>query len=330
MESSGSKISNEQVEEIFQFSILVVMTLFTAYVLAAIASSSLVLIMVNVEKEKKSRFQTAETTNRPTPKLVFPRPPNYRNVRMAVLDRNLFNSEGELPDETALNSDKEDEVVPQEFNLEAPCSKSQLPLELHGTIYSTPAGSSIAMVKEKDFTEVDVYRVGDVVIGHDAVTVVEILPRQIVFNNDGRKECLTVKNNDDVIERNKDLKQKEKDKRQNFADTLEAESGGTITLQSSWVEEQLGDGFGKIIQSARLVPSNSDNRVQGFKIYSIKSGTLFSKIGLKNGDLITKVNSTVLSEESGFALFQAFVDERDITIHALRGEQALTINIQIK
>ncbi|MFK7872388.1 MAG: type II secretion system protein N [Oligoflexales bacterium] len=332
MEVAGLQ-SSERVEKFFHYASFAAMTMFCAYVLAAIASASLVLIMVDLSPEsKRKQKKLSDSGSEASIKLVFPRLPNYRNVRVAVLERNLFNSEGELPDETALNDLSENNIAPQEFNAQAPCVPSALPLQLHGTIYSSPEGSSLAMVQEKDFAEMDLYRVGETLIGYDTATVVEILPRQVVLNHDGRKECLTVKDSENFVESNRkgSSRQGDGEEDEDEDQNEEGSQGGTVVLEGSWVEEQLGDGFGKIIQSARLVPNNSDNRVQGFKIYSIKSGTLFDKVGLKNGDLITKVNSTPLSQESGFALFQAFLDERDISIYALRGDQAMTINVQIK
>jgi type II secretory pathway component PulC len=64
----------------------------------------------------------------------------------------------------------------------------------------------------------------------------------------------------------------------------------------------------------------------------VDANSLFGKVCLKNGDVITQVNETSLQQpDQGFALYQAFQDERDVRINLLReGKTPMTITIQIK
>ena len=43
---------------------------------------------------------------------------------------------------------------------------------------------------------------------------------------------------------------------------------------------------------ARIVPARKEN---GFKLFSIKPGSIYKKIGLKNGDIIKSINGIDLS-----------------------------------
>lgn len=86
-----------------------------------------------------------------------------------------------------------------------------------------------------------------------------------------------------------------------------------------------------IIQSARMVPNTVGDNVQGFKLFAIKDGTLFDKVGLKNGDVVVAVNNTELNADNGFTLYQAFLDDSNITLSVLRdGKEKETITIEIK
>ena len=105
---------------------------------------------------------------------------------------------------------------------------------------------------------------------------------------------------------------------------------GVVLLESDWVEQELGDGFGKILQTSRLVPASKEGKFLGFKVFSITPGSLLEKVGLKNSDIITQVNDQILDAENGFALFQAFMDEREINIHTLRNNSSSVVRVQIK
>ena len=103
-------------------------------------------------------------------------------------------------------------------------------------------------------------------------------------------------------------------------------------MSSEWVEKELGPGFSKVIQSARLVPNTIDeDRVNGFKIFAIKPGTLFSKVGFRNGDIIQKVNDVSLEQvEQGFALYQTFQEDQEIVFNIVRKDNPKTISVMIK
>ncbi|MCP3169049.1 hypothetical protein [Myxococcus qinghaiensis] len=45
---------------------------------------------------------------------------------------------------------------------------------------------------------------------------------------------------------------------------------------------------------ARIVPSFKDGKSQGFKLFSIREGSLYDKLGFQNGDVIQRVNGISL------------------------------------
>jgi type II secretion system protein C len=197
---------------------------------------------------------------------------------------------------------------------------------LLGTIFLGDPKSSLATIKEDGYGEADIYAVGDLVVGNEDAIIADIGRNKVVINNRGKKECLAI----DLGE--KLLGLDDSGSPAKAAPMVLTNSDSSITLQSSYVESELGPGFGRIIQSARLVPHTLDNgSVNGFKIFAIEKGTLFDKIGLAEGDVITQVNNTVLQAESGFSLYQSFLDEREIKLRVLRNAQTpQTITVQIK
>jgi general secretion pathway protein C len=270
--------------------------------------------------------------------VTFKNSVNYHEMRKMIEERNIFNSEGKFPDEqdpTAKTDGAKSEA--KTFNIDGPCAKSTLNITLVGTIYMG-SDNSIATVKESGYAEVDVYKVGDTIVGSDAATVARVERQRLVINNNGIKECLELV---------KDGAQPASDGFPSASpisppDTsqpppapppaAEAVAGSDCSLEEKFVRDELGSGFSKIIQKARLVPNTVNNQVNGFKIFAIEPNSLFARAGLQNGDIITQVNDVSLKQpESGFALYQAFQDESEIRISILRsGSTPMMLTCRIK
>lgn len=252
---------------------------------------------------------------------------NTRDLQKIIKERNIFNSEGKFPEEK-IGAQGGGSLA--RFDINAPCNPTTLPIELLGTIYLGDRMKSLATVKDKAYSEADIYRVGDSIYGNEMAVVAAVERQKIIINNNGAKECIDLDKGDPNAAN---------DGFPSFGGTDfggmptgSSGAGSEITIESSYVEGELGPGFGKIVDAARLVPNTVDGGINGFKIFSIKGGTLFARIGLQNGDVITQVNETSMKQpEQGFALYQAFQDEKEVRIQLLRGgttPQNITVRIK--
>lgn len=246
---------------------------------------------------------------------------NYHSLQRVIKERNLFNSSGAFPEEVAGVSGGE-ESRSTNFDISAPCKKSTLNVSLVGTIYISD-NSSLATIQEQGFSEADIYREGDGIVGNESATLVKIERNRAIINNNGSKECLdlVVLPPKIVTESTKPVVIANGTKMGGGgAPEAPPPAGGDCNLQEKYVQDELGSGFATIIQKARFVPNTSDNQMNGFKIFAIEPQSLFARAGLQNGDIITQVNETSLKQpDQGFALYQAFNDEREVRIHILRG-----------
>ncbi|MFY2559023.1 hypothetical protein ACN469_15440 [Corallococcus terminator] len=50
----------------------------------------------------------------------------------------------------------------------------------------------------------------------------------------------------------------------------------------------------EVAMQARIVPAFKDGKSQGFKLFSIREGSLYDKLGFQNGDVIQRVNGISL------------------------------------
>jgi type II secretion system protein C len=260
---------------------------------------------------------------------------NYRDIQNAIMDRNVFNSEGKFPEEKDPSKGSEEQKSTSEFNINAPCKKPTASIELLGTIVADKDGVSVATVMESGYPEADIYKEGDLIIGNDQVTVVKIERNKIILNNNGIKECLELASGparpaDESFHAGDNSGGDNQAANSNNAPPQPA--GGDCSLDEKYVQDELGQGFGTIIQKARLVPNTTDNVMNGFKIFAIDRTSLLGKVGFQNGDIITQVNDVSLKQpEQGFALYQAFQEEREIRINVLRnGTTPMMITCRIK
>lgn len=242
-----------------------------------------------------------------------------------ILDRNLFNSSGELAPETALESDKQEKTSGLDFEA-VPCSNEKLPVSVLGTIFTGDPFSSFVTVKDAQVSYADTYKVGNLVIDYEDFEVYKVMRDQVEFRKGDQKICVTL----NVIGTEKGKKAggpgadkgNEQPKPENIVN---------LEFEAEELAEGIGPGYANILNSAKLIPALEGGNVIGFKLIAIKPDSLFKKMKFENRDIITEVNGVSLKDASeGFKLYQALQEEREINIRVLRGETVMTYMVRVK
>lgn len=241
----------------------------------------------------------------------------------AILARNVFDSENKLLPEDQL---KEEPKAIEPVKKDGPCPKSSAPIKLLGTILSKYREASMAFIVEKGFQDADVYYEEESLFDEGKITIVQIKRNMVVFDNKGTRECIV------ADEEAKKFAQKHISTRVKGEAEIVEEYGDVIMMDPAFVDDQLGPGFANILNKQRLVPSmDNAGKPNGFKIFSILSGSLFSRVGLKDGDVITNVNDHDLRDPSqGFKIFESIKEGKDVAITFERNGKKLQRFIKIK
>lgn len=80
-----------------------------------------------------------------------------------------------------------------------------------------------------------------------------------------------------------------------------------------------------------MVPNYDNGQVNGLKIFGIRGGSIFSDLGLQNGDVINNINGTAIdSLEKALPMLQLLKTESSYTIDITRGGTKQTMNISIQ
>jgi len=89
--------------------------------------------------------------------------------------------------------------------------------------------------------------------------------------------------------------------------------------------------FSTLLSQARVIPHFANGKADGFVINNIVPNSLFQQIGLRNGDIIRKVNQKVISSAAqAMQLYQSLQKAAEIQLEVERAGQIQTINYHIQ
>jgi len=91
------------------------------------------------------------------------------------------------------------------------------------------------------------------------------------------------------------------------------------------------DNIGQAMTDARLLPSLKDGKVEGFKATEVKPQGIFGTIGIKNGDVLLRMNDFPIdSPEKAIQSFSSLKGQSKIKLDLIRDGQPTTFNYDIR
>jgi general secretion pathway protein C len=86
-----------------------------------------------------------------------------------------------------------------------------------------------------------------------------------------------------------------------------------------------------VAMQARIVPAFKDGVAQGFKLFSIRPDSIYSKIGIQNGDVIKRINGFDLnSPEKALEIYSKLKESSRIDIEVERNGAAVRKTYNVK
>lgn len=268
--------------------------------------ADLVSLFIGRQLEVPARLSTAEWAT--TEARVKP----TTEIYSSIVDRNIF---GIKP--SAAIAAPED-VVHQ------PVQLPPLRVRLVGTIVGEPE-DSLAVIEDIGTKEQRLYHIEDIV-GSDA-KLIQVDRNEVTFLRGSVRETLTVQVEGDPG------RMSAPQARAPIPRVAPRPSGD----QSSWVLDKqevasVLENLPQLLTKARVVPNLSpDGKNNGFRVVSISPASFYERIGLRNGDVLQRINGIEVKDPQTFMqVFTQLKDESNITLDLLRNNQKESFSYEIR
>ena len=114
------------------------------------------------------------------------------------------------------------------------------------------------------------------------------------------------------------------------SDTIRSVGEDKWLIDSREIEDATAN-MSRLMTQVRVVPNFTDGQPDGFKVFAIRPGSLFAKIGLQNGDVLKRINGVeIQGPEQAFEAYQRLKDETSIQIDLSRRNANHTFNYEIR
>ena len=187
---------------------------------------------------------------------------------------------------------------------------------LHGTLVGTalafPPRYSLCQIANPDLNETQVYSIGD---KYQGARIYEIEKERVLVDNEGRNEYI----DNSAAGPNVGVTAMP------AGQPLTADAGGVkqideghYSIEKKVINDALTN-LSDLATKARIVPSFKNGVANGFKLFSIVPDSLYSKIGVQNGDVIRKINGYEMnSPDKALEIYQKLRDANRIEIELER------------
>lgn len=115
------------------------------------------------------------------------------------------------------------------------------------------------------------------------------------------------------------------------ANGVEKLSENRFAVDRSVLDGAMGDMASLAAQLRASPHKGSDGEIDGFRLSGIRSNSLFSQLGIKNGDIIHTVNGTPLtSSEGAMSAYGSLKNQKSFSFEITRRNQRQTIEYEVR
>lgn len=208
------------------------------------------------------------------------------------------------------------EAGPAQYDPNAPPVKTSLRVKLLGTLDATDPRWSLASIQDMSTQDTATYMTGDPIQGAE---IVEIDRDRVIINNAGRREYIDGEGGTGIpvatvappIRTSQPIQDPE---HAELGEGIKAVDDNNYEIPRNTVDNALSN-LNSLAMQARIVPAFKDGQAEGFRLFSIRPDSLYSKIGIVNGDVLKRINGYDLnSPDKALEVYQKLKDSSRIDI----------------
>jgi len=233
-----------------------------------------------------------------------------------IIEGNIFNREqrGQTPQEEFPVF-----LIPPDLDL------LPLKIRLMGTIVGEDPGNTYAVIQDEVTKKQELFRLNELVM--EEAKLIKVERGWITLLRQGTQEedhLLFEKNPEDLISNVK------KPMKEDKSSGIQSVSSNRWVLDKREVSQAF-ENLPKLLTKARIIPNFNKGRANGFRIVSIVPNSIYEKIGLKNGDILQRINGIEIKDPQSFLkIFQQIKDETHISLNLVRNNQKNAFEYDIR
>jgi general secretion pathway protein C len=222
----------------------------------------------------------------------------------AIGERNLF--------KTNAKSDPKREAIDVDT-----LKQTDLKLKLWGTVTGVK-DQTYAVIEESMTRKQNLYREGDTI---QNATVKRVLREKVVLNVEGKDEVLEIEKVKSRASYTPGVRPDRKSRK------IRPQR---ITLRRAQIENALED-VNKLLTQVNIRPHYTDGKPDGLLLTRIRPRSIFLRMGLRNGDIITGVNDAPLqSVDDALKFYESLRSADNVTLQLKRRGRSRTIDYKIR
>jgi general secretion pathway protein C len=191
---------------------------------------------------------------------------------------------------------------------------TELKVKLWGTVADENPDRAYAVVEDLQSRQQGLYRPGDTI---QAATVKLILREKVILNVDGKDEVLEIAS---AVSSAAPVKKRAR----------RTAPGRKIALRRALINAATSD-IGNLMNQVKIEPALEKGQPAGLRVMDIKPGSIFRRMGLRNGDILTAVaGAPVQSVQDMATLYESLKNASRVEVQVKRRNrlQTITYNIQ--
>jgi general secretion pathway protein C len=213
----------------------------------------------------------------------------------------------------------ESDVEEQRPDMSSEPVRTSLRVKLLGTLVSTLPNWSIGSILDLNNQKSSTVMIGDRVQNAEVLSVER---DRVIIANNGRREYIGAEGGDGAPQPPPIATTRPVSEPGNqYGAGIKALDDNNYEVPRNEVDKALAN-LNDLAMQARIVPAFKDGQAEGFKLFSIRPDSLYSKIGIVNGDVIKRINGFEMnSPEKALEVYTKLKDANRIDIEVDRNGQ---------
>lgn len=234
----------------------------------------------------------------------------------SIITRNIFNSKGLIPEDTG--------------DMGGPARKTNLPINLIGTVVLKNELKSIAAIEDKSQNMVFAVRIDDMVDEKIKITKIEHLKVFFINQSTGHLEYVEIVEDLGQISTQALQPTRITPKPSHAATGVNKIDETHVEVERTTVDKAVAN-LSDVLQQARAIPNFENGMPDGYKILQITPGSIYDQLGVQNGDVICGLNGEPINDPGkAFQMFNELKTASHLEICVKRSGRKMTMNYDIR